>query len=41
MAAVFEKDKTNATEITFENWKNRPLREKIIEKLASLFRSQV
>ena len=38
---IFEEDLSRARQITFEQWKHRPMREKIIEKLAALFRSQL
>ncbi len=40
-ADVFERDKRQARQITFEAWKARPLREKSLETLAGLVRSQV
>jgi len=39
--ALFEADKKRARRITLEEWKNRPLREKIIEHAAGLIRSQL
>lgn len=41
LSAIFEKDRSNAVEMTYEQWKNRPFREKLVEKAASLFSSQV
>lgn len=41
METLFEADRSQAQEITFDQWKHRPLLEKIIESLATLFRSQV
>ena len=38
---AFRDDLTQAREVTFEEWKNRPLREKIVEKAAGLLRSQL
>ena len=40
-ARVFEEDKRRSRQVTFEEWKNRPLREKIVETAAGLLRSQV
>jgi cardiolipin synthase len=40
-ASVFETDKKTSRQITFADWRRRPLREKVIEKLAGLLRSQV
>lgn len=37
----FETDKQRARRVTFEEWKRRPLREKLIERCAALVRSQV
>ena len=38
---AFEDDKQRSRCITFEEWSHRPLREKVIETLAGLLRSQV
>jgi len=38
---VFEADLGRTTRITFEMWKKRPLRQKLMEKLASLLSSQL
>lgn len=38
---VFEDDKRQSQEVTLKAWQNRPLREKVIEFLAGLLRSQV
>jgi len=38
---AFRDDLTQARQVTFEEWKNRPLREKIVEKAAGLLRSQL
>ena len=38
---VFEKDKGKARQVTLEEWKNRPWREKAMERLAGLLRSQL
>ncbi len=38
---IFEADKARARRITFEQWKNRPLQEKLIEHTAGLLRSQL
>ena len=40
-ASVFETDKTASHQITIAEWLRRPLREKVIERLAGLLRSQV
>jgi cardiolipin synthase len=40
-AEVFEQDKGRSRQITFEAWKSRPLKEKFVETLAGLVRSQV
>lgn len=40
-AQVFESDKNRSRQITLEEWRNRPWREKLIEQLASLLGSQV
>jgi cardiolipin synthase len=40
-AAVFEQDKAQARQITFGAWENRPMKEKIVETLSGLVRSQV
>lgn len=37
----FEQDRSRSKRITFEDWKNRPLREKVIEHLAGLLRWQM
>ena len=37
----FEQDKAHSQLITYEQWKNRPLREKLIEHLAGLLRLQM
>jgi cardiolipin synthase len=38
---IFEADLRRSRQITFEQWKNRPLREKMMEHLASIFSSQL
>jgi cardiolipin synthase A/B len=38
---AFEDDKQRSRRITIEEWRHRPLREKVIETLAGLLRSQV
>ena len=38
---LFEADKARARRISFQEWKNRPLREKIVEHAAGLIRSQL
>jgi cardiolipin synthase len=40
-AAIFERDKERCQRITLEQWRRRPLREKAVEWLAGLLRSQV
>lgn len=40
-AMIFERDKQASRQVTLHEWKHRPLREKIIENLAWLLRSQV
>ena len=40
-AAVFEQDKLRAQEMTLEAWNSRPLRYKLLEQLAFLFRGQI
>jgi cardiolipin synthase len=40
-SAIFDRDKSNSREITFEEWKNRPLSEKIREHAAGLLRAQL
>jgi cardiolipin synthase len=40
-ASVFERDKQAARKITFSDWQRRPWREKVMEKLAGVLRSQV
>ncbi|MDO8449618.1 MAG: phospholipase D-like domain-containing protein [Rhodoferax sp.] len=39
--AIFEADLNRSRQITYTEWRERPLREKIGERLASLFRSQL
>ncbi len=38
---IFEADKARARRVSFEEWKNRPLAEKLMEHAASLLRSQL
>ena len=40
-ARVFEEDKTMARQVTLEDWRRRPWRERAIERLAALFRLQL
>ena len=40
-ARVFEEDKGHAKRITLEMWENRPFKEKMMERLAGLLRSQL
>ncbi|MGZ8868333.1 MAG: phospholipase D-like domain-containing protein, partial [Thermoanaerobaculia bacterium] len=39
--ALFEADRARSRRISFDEWKSRPLREKIIEHAAGLIRSQL
>ena len=39
--AIFEKDLKHARQVTFPAWANRPLKEKLMERLALLLRSQL
>ncbi len=41
MTSVFEEDLKKSTRYTFERWDNRPLREKLVEKLVWPIRSQL
>lgn len=41
MTDVFERDRSRAKEVTFQEWMNRPAREKITDWIASKFKSQV
>ncbi|HEY6065956.1 MAG TPA: phospholipase D-like domain-containing protein [Thermoanaerobaculia bacterium] len=38
---VFERDRAKARRVTFDEWKHRPLWEKIVEHVSGLFRSQL
>ena len=38
---IFEEDKSKATEITLRDWKERPLKEKLLGRAGSVFRSQM
>ena len=38
---VFQKDLLNAREITYEEWKHRPLVEKVADATAVILRSQI
>jgi cardiolipin synthase len=40
-AEVFERDKERCRRITIDQWRRRPMREKAVERLAGLLRSQV
>jgi cardiolipin synthase len=40
-AEIFERDKKACHQVTLEEWRNRPMRERLIENLAGLLRSQV
>lgn len=39
--ALFEKDKQQSTQVTYREWRKRPLPEKILGRMASLIRSQL
>jgi cardiolipin synthase len=39
--AVFERDRARSHRVTLEEWRNRPLSEKLLERLAGLLRSQL
>ena len=41
MTGIFEGDLGRSTEMTYEEWRQRPWHEKLMEKLASLFSSQL
>jgi cardiolipin synthase len=41
MIAVFEKDLESAKRYTYEMWKERPLKEKLFEKLILPIKSQL
>jgi cardiolipin synthase len=38
---VFEKDRARSHRVTLDEWRNRPLSEKLLERLAGLLRSQL
>ena len=40
-ARMFDEDKNNSKRFTYEMWKRRPVREKIMEPVAGLLRSQL
>jgi cardiolipin synthase len=40
-ARVFEEDKGRSRQITLEEWRRRPIRERVTERLAALFRLQL
>ena len=40
-ARMFEEDKRRARQITLEEWRRRPWRERAVERLAALFRLQL
>ncbi|HEX6963619.1 MAG TPA: phospholipase D-like domain-containing protein, partial [Lacipirellula sp.] len=40
-AAIFQRDKQRCRRITIDQWRRRPLLEKVVEWLAGLLRSQV
>ncbi len=41
LARVFEEDKSKSHEVTYDEWKKRPLYKKCLEKLLAPFRSQI
>jgi cardiolipin synthase len=40
-ARLFEMDKQSSRQVTIQQWRRRPWREKVVEKFAGLLRSQV
>ena len=40
-ARIFEEDKKNATQVTYDEWKKRGLCKKILERILAPFRSQL
>ncbi len=40
-AKVFEEDKAKSRQVTLEEWRRRPWRERVIERLAGLLRLQL
>lgn len=38
---VFERDKQDSVRITYDAWRSRPMREKVVESLSSLLRTQL
>ena len=40
-AQLFEQDKRVCQQVTWDQWRNRPFYEKVVEGVAGLFRSQV
>jgi cardiolipin synthase len=40
-AKVFEEDKARSRRITLEEWRRRPLRERMVERLSGLLRLQL
>lgn len=38
---VFEEDWSNSRQISYQQWLNRPFKEKVLEKLAAIFKSQL
>lgn len=38
---IFEEDWSNARQITYKEWLNRPIQEKVLERFAKLFQSQL
>jgi hypothetical protein len=41
MAAVFEQDLQRSRGVTLAQWRARPMREKALEKLATIFSAQL
>jgi cardiolipin synthase len=41
MSATFEEDKARSRRVTLEQWRNRPMNEKVLERLSGLLRSQL
>jgi cardiolipin synthase len=40
-ARIFDEDKKKSTRVTYEMWKHRPLRERVMEQVARLLRAQL
>ncbi len=41
LVKVFQKDKARSRQVTYEDWKHRPLKERMAERMAGLLRSQL